>query len=117
MLANTIAMGARERTREYAVLRAVGFSPGQVAGIVVAEGMVLGAAGAIAGVAGARLLLAAGLARWLEERTLTFFPYLDIGPALAIGTVVAGGVLGVLAAGVPAWRASRLSVIDALRRA
>lgn len=117
VLANTIAMGARERTREYAVLRAVGFSPGQVAGIIVAEGMVLGAAGAIAGVTGARLLLAAGLARWLEERTLTFFPYLDIGPALAIGTVVAGGVLGVLAAGVPAWRASRLSVIDALRRA
>ena len=50
VLANTIAMGARERTREYAVLRAVGFSPGQVAGLIVAEGMVLGAAGAVAGV-------------------------------------------------------------------
>ncbi|HEY1695749.1 MAG TPA: FtsX-like permease family protein [Polyangiaceae bacterium] len=117
VLANTLAMGARERTREYAVLRAMGFSPGRVAALVIGEGVVLGAAGGALGVAGARVLLAAGLARWLEERTLTFFPYLDMAPALAIGALLAGAALGAAAAGFPAWRASRLGVIDSLRRA
>lgn len=116
VLANTVAMGARERTREYAVLRVVGFSPGHVAGLIVAEGVALGATGAAAGVLASKLVLAAGLARWLEERTLTFFPYLDMGTALAAGAVTAGAVLGALAAAVPAWTASRLSAVDSLRR-
>jgi putative ABC transport system permease protein len=116
VLANTIAMGARERTREYAVLRAVGFTPRHVAALIVAEGAVLGAAGSALGVLGARVLLDAGLGRWLEEHTLTFFPYLRIGVTLAIGAVLSGTALGMLAAGVPAWRASRLSAVDALRR-
>ena len=117
VLANTVAMGARERTLEYAVLRAVGFSPQHIGGLIVAEGVVLGGAGAASGVAGAALLLHAGLGRWLEERTLTFFPYLAMGPALAAGAVLAGAALGALAAAVPAWRASRLSAVDSLRRA
>ena len=117
ILANTIAMGARERTREYAVLRAIGFSPGQLARLIVSEGIALGTVGASAGVAGAALLLRMGMARWLEERTLTFFPYFRIDAALAIGAVLVGAALGALAAGLPAWRASRLSAVAVLRRA
>jgi putative ABC transport system permease protein len=116
VLANTIAMGARERTHEYAVLRAIGFRPRHVAGLVVAEGVALGSSGGALGVIGAAALLRAGLARWLEEQTLTFFPYLRIGAPLAIAAVAAGGVLGALAAGLPAWGASRLSAVEALRR-
>jgi putative ABC transport system permease protein len=117
VLANTIAMGARERTREYAVLRAIGFTPRQLAKLIVCEGIALGTAGAAFGVASAAVLLRMGMARWLEERTLTFFPYFRIGPALAIAAVLAGTVLGALAAGLPAWRASRLSAVAVLRRA
>ncbi len=116
VLANTIAMEARERTRELAVLRAIGFSPRTVASLVLAEGMAFGGCGAALGVVAARVLLDLGLARWLEERTLTFFPYLRIGSALAAAAVVAGTLLGALAAGLPAWRASRLSTTEALRR-
>jgi len=117
VVANTIAMAAGERAREYAVLRAIGFSPWQLAALLLGEGVLLGAAGGGLGVAGARLLLGAGLARWLEERTLTFFPYFRIEASLAIGAVIAGAALGALAAGLPAWRTSRLSAVDALRRA
>jgi putative ABC transport system permease protein len=117
VLANTIAMGARERTREYAVLRAIGFRPWHVGGLVVAEGVLLGAAGAAWGVLGARALLDAGLARWLEERTLTFFPYVRLGLPLALAAVAAGALAGGAAAAIPGWRASRLSTVDALRRA
>ncbi|HEX8790351.1 MAG TPA: ABC transporter permease [Polyangiaceae bacterium] len=117
VLANTIAMGARERTREYAVLRAIGFRPWHVGGLVVAEGVLLGAAGAAGGVLGARALLDAGFARWLEERTLTFFPYVRLGLPLALAAVAAGALAGGAAAAIPGWRASRLSTVDALRRA
>lgn len=117
VLANTIAMGARERAREYAVLRAIGFRPWHVGGLIVAEGVLLGATGAAAGVLGARALLDAGLARWLEERTLTFFPYVRLGLPLALAAVAAGAIAGGAAAAIPGWRASRLSTVDALRRA
>lgn len=117
VLANTIAMGARERTREYAVLRAIGFRPWHVASLIVAEGVFLGAGGAAAGVIGARVLLDAGFARWLEERTLSFFPYVRLGIPLALAAVAAGALAGGLAAAIPGWRASRLSTVEALRRA
>jgi putative ABC transport system permease protein len=117
VLANTIAMGARERTREYAVLRAIGFRPWHVGGLIVAEGVLLGVAGATGGVLGARVLLDAGFARWLEERTLTFFPYVRLGLPLALAAVAAGALAGGAAAAIPGWRASRLSTADAMRRA
>jgi len=117
VVANTIAMGARERTREYAVLRAIGFGSSHVAALVVAEGTALGALGGALGVAAARGLLDLGLARWLEDRTLSFFPYLRIGAGLAVAAVLAGAALGALAAALPAWRAARISALDALRRA
>ncbi len=116
VIANTIAMGARERTQEYAVLRAVGFRPVHVASLVIGEGVALGATGAALGVLGASALLAAGFGRWLEERTLSFFPYLRIGATLALAAIAAGGVLGALAGALPAWRSSRLSAVEALRR-
>ena len=115
ILANTIAMGARERTREYAVLGAIGFRPRHIAALVGAEGLALGGCGGALGVLGAAGLLAAGLGRWLEERTLSFFPYLAIGAPLAIAAVGAGAALGALAAGLPAFRSSRLSSAAALR--
>src|SRR6185436_15226895 len=42
ILGNTIAMGVRERTREYGVLRALGFSPGHIAMFVMGEALVIG---------------------------------------------------------------------------
>jgi putative ABC transport system permease protein len=107
VVANTIAMGARERAREYAVMRAIGFRPAHVLALVVGEGAVLGSAGGLLGVAFATAGLGAGLGRWLEERTSSFLPYLRVGPTLAIAAVAAGGMLGALAAMVPAWSSAR----------
>ncbi|HEY8075897.1 MAG TPA: FtsX-like permease family protein [Labilithrix sp.] len=52
ILGNTIAMGVRERTREYAVLRAIGFEPKHVRFFVIGEAAVLGL---VAGVVGAAI--------------------------------------------------------------
>lgn len=55
--ASTMAMAIRERTREIAVLKTIGFSRGRVLGLVVSEGMLVSVAGGLIGVGGTWLLL------------------------------------------------------------
>jgi putative ABC transport system permease protein len=116
ILGNTIAMGVRERTREYGVLRALGFSPGHIGTFVVGEAVAIGALSGVLGLALAFPIVERGMGRWLEENMGAWFPYFRIPPetyglaiALAIG-------LAVVASVIPAYRASRLVVTDALRR-
>lgn len=116
LLGNTVAMGVRERTQEYGTLRALGFLPRHVAAFIVLEA---GALGLIAGVAGVLLsypLVQRGLGQWIEENQGAMMPYFRIDPTTigqALGMAVA---LGLLSSAIPAWRASRLEVTEALRR-
>ena len=115
ILGNTLAMATRERTMEYAAMRAIGFQPKHVIGLVLGEGFVVAAVGV-------------ALALVLAPPTLTFFADLfskSMGAflgafeldykavALAAGIALAGGML---AAAIPAMRAGRLRIVDALRR-
>lgn len=116
ILGNTIAMGVRERTSEYGVLRAIGFRPGHVALWVVGESLVTGVLGGLVGVALAWPFINLGVGRFIEENMGTFFPYFRLEPAnMALGLFVAL-LLGGAASALPAWRASRLNVVDAVRR-
>src|SRR5262249_23236850 len=116
ILGNTIAMGVRERTNEYGVLKALGFSSGHLAMFVLAEATILGLAGAALGVLIAYPFIENGLGRWLEENMGSIFPYFRIDPRAVIASLGAGVLLALLAASIPATRASRLHVVDALRR-
>jgi putative ABC transport system permease protein len=108
---NTLAMSVIERTREIGVLRALGSSRWQVRRTMVAESLLMTAAGALTGVAAG---LAIGIA-WLPGFAqtmpgLTFhFPG---GTTFAVA--LAAVVLGTFAAVIPARRAARLKVIQAL---
>jgi putative ABC transport system permease protein len=116
MIGNTIAMGVRERTREYGVLRALGFVPMHIRTFVIGEAAVLGLVAGALGIVLARPVVEMGMGRFLEENMGAWFPYFRIAPqtyALAIGFAVA---LAVAASIIPAVRAGRLSVTDALRR-
>jgi len=116
LLGNTISMGVRERTGEYGVLRAIGFKPGHVVLWVVGESVLLGVLGGIAGVAISALFINGGLSRFIEENMGGFFPYFRLeGSNMLLGLAVSAA-LGALAAAIPAWRASRLRVVDAVRR-
>jgi putative ABC transport system permease protein len=104
--ANAIAMNVRERTREMGVLKAIGFPPGLILSMVLAEstllsslggGLGLGAAALTVGTEGANL---AGL--MLSPGTATIAAILS----LAIGFL--GGL-------VPALSAARLPTVEALR--
>ncbi|HEX7927796.1 MAG TPA: ABC transporter permease, partial [bacterium] len=110
------AMGVRERRNEYGVLRALGFLPRHVATFVIGESIALGLLAGIIGVAIAYPLVQYGLGRWIEENMNTMFSWFRVTPGVMVLSLILAGVLGALAGAIPAWRASRLTVIEALRR-
>jgi putative ABC transport system permease protein len=116
ILGNTIAMGVRERTHEYGTLRAIGFLPRHVAWFVMGEALATGALGGLLGVALSYPIVEQGMGRFLEENMSGFFPYFQIPLATAALALALALALGALAALLPAARASRLNVVDALRR-
>jgi putative ABC transport system permease protein len=116
ILGNTVAMGVRERTHEYGVLRAIGFLPQHLAKFVLGEAATVGLGGGLLGLAVAYPFVQNLVGRFLEENMGGIFPYVRIAPMTAVLAVVFATGLGVLAAAVPAYRASKLDVIDALRR-
>jgi putative ABC transport system permease protein len=111
ILANTIAMSVRERTHEYGVLRAIGFPPGHILGFILGEAMLVALVGGVVAVGLDILVINHALGPLLEESG--GFQEFHTPVATALGAAV---VLGVIAGAVPALRASRLKVTDALRR-
>jgi putative ABC transport system permease protein len=116
VLGNTIAMGVRERTGEYGVLRAIGFLPGHVALWVFCEALVIGTMGGLLGACLAWPFINLFMGRIIEESMGSFFPYFRLEPTTVLLGVGLAAVLGGVAAMIPAWRASKLRVVDAVRR-
>jgi len=116
ILGNTIAMGVRERTREYGVLRALGFSPQHVGWFVIGEALTIGLLSGLLGVALSYPIVQLGMGRWLEENMGSFFPYFRVNAETAVVAVALSVALSVAASLIPARQASRLSILDALRR-
>ena len=116
ILGNTIAMGVRERTNEYGVLRAIGFLPRHIAGFILGEAILTALVGGVLGLVLGAALIQGVLSRVIEENMGSMFPYFRISAPVAALAVALAVVLGALAAVLPAYRASRLHVVDALRR-
>jgi putative ABC transport system permease protein len=110
VMANTMAMTARERGAEYATLKALGFSNGFVAMLILAESIGIALAGALAGVA-----LTFPLADAFAERMGTLFPIFFVSEETVLMQVAAALIVGVVAAALPAWRTARVKIIDGLR--
>ncbi len=107
---NTMAQAVRERREELGVLKAVGFTNGQVLGLVLAESLFLSGCGGLAGLGLGWVLIAKGDP---THGTLPLF-YLPAGDVIAgVFFIVA---LGLITGIVPALQAMRLNVAEALRR-
>ncbi len=108
---NTMAQAVRERTGELAVLKTIGFSDARVTGMVLAESLLVAVIGGVIG-----LLLGALFVHGAASALAQFFP----GLAMSTGTLAWGLLLavalGLVTGAWPAWRAARLSVIDAMGR-
>jgi putative ABC transport system permease protein len=116
IVGNTVAIGVRERTHEYGVLRAIGFLPKHLAVFVLSEAVTVSTLGGLLGIVVSYPLVEKGLGRALEENLGGFFPFFRIDPRTVVVALVLAAVLGVLAAALPAYVASRLKVVEALRR-
>lgn len=116
ILGNTIAMGVRERTNEYGVLMALGFRPRHIIGFVMGEALAVGLLGGGVGLLLAYPFIEYGMGRWIEENMGSFIPYFRIPAEVSLWAILLSAVLAVLAAVIPAIRASRLEVTEALRR-
>jgi putative ABC transport system permease protein len=112
---NTFSIMVGQRTRELALTRALGAGAGQVFRSVLAEAALLGAVGSVVGV-GIGLGLARGLAALLSAFgfSLPISGLVLPGPDLALATGV-GIALTVLASLPPAWRATRVAPVQAMR--
>ena len=108
---NTMAQTVRERIKELALLKAVGFSDRAVLGLVLGESCTLALVGGLAGLALAALLIVAKGDPTHGALPIFFFPPQD----MALGAVLTL-LLGVAAGILPALQARRLEIADALRR-
>jgi putative ABC transport system permease protein len=108
-IVNTLVLSTFERTRELGTLRAVGMSRRQMRRMVRHESVITAMIGAVLGIA-AGLALAGAVVAWLGKYGLEFA--VPAGSLIAVAIVAA--LAGVLAAALPARRASRLDVLSAL---
>jgi putative ABC transport system permease protein len=107
---NTIAVTIRERTGEIAVLRAIGFRRSRILRMLMIEALLVACAGGFIG-----SIIPVGLFRGGVKMGGITTGSVELPPELIGWTVLTAAAVGVFAALVPAWRASQLDVVAALR--
>jgi putative ABC transport system permease protein len=110
--ANTMAMSVRSRTREVAVLKTLGFTQRRVLSIFVSEAVALAVSGGVLGV-----LIAIPVIAVLTHGFIGLGIPLDMKIKLptAATALVASLLLGLMSGYLPARRASRMNIVEALR--
>jgi putative ABC transport system permease protein len=109
--ANAMAQAVRERVRDIAVLRTLGFSNALVVMLVLAEGVGITVLGAALG-----LWLGNGLTRSIGAQVQTFFPLMSVPSDAFISGGLIAVALGALACALPCAQVWRLSIVEQLRR-
>ena len=109
--ANTMAMSIRERTREVAVLKTLGFTRRGVLGLFVSEAVALSLGGGLIGV-GLGWVLVYGLTH--SKQFVSFFP-LQVTAGIGAMAMLTAGLVGLLSAALPSYHASQVNIVDGLR--
>jgi putative ABC transport system permease protein len=110
--ATTMAMSIRERTREVAVLKTLGFNRETILRLYIGEGVIVALTGGVLGCLFAMLLVAAlshapGLGLFLSGVTVT--------PLTVLLAIFVAGMVGLLSAIIPAYHSSKLNIVEGLR--
>jgi putative ABC transport system permease protein len=108
--ANTMAMSMRERTREVAVLRTLGFTKRRIFSLLLGESVTLSLLGGVCGVLAASLLL-----RVLIRPGVGLPGNMHITFPTMLVVLLVAGLLGVASAFFPSYRASHMNIVDGLR--
>lgn len=110
VVANSVAIGVRERTREIGTLRALGFGRRRVLGLVLSEAIAVSVCGGVVGAAAAWAAFHSGQ---VEIPGVGFEFVTD--PSVVVRAALLSIPLGALAGAQPAWSAVRMTITDALR--
>ena len=110
VMANTMAMTARERSAEYATLKALGFANAFVAMLIVAESLAIALTGGILGV-----MLTFPIANAFAEQMGSLFPIFFVSENTVLMQAGAALLVGLVAAAMPAWNTARVRIVDGLR--
>jgi putative ABC transport system permease protein len=109
--ANTMAMSIRERTREVAVLRTLGFTRQQVLSLYLGESVTLALMGGVCGV-----LLAAALMLFVSRLPGVIVPAsLKVTGSIAAIALATAAFVGLVSAILPSYNAARTNIVDGLR--
>jgi putative ABC transport system permease protein len=110
--ANTIAMSVRERVREVGVLKTLGYTSGAILGIILGEAVTISLVGAVLGL-GLATIMTRGV------RSLPTFnaqlETLTIQPPVVVLCLAVAALIGLASSFLPAYNASHVSIVDALR--
>jgi putative ABC transport system permease protein len=117
IVANTVAMSARERVTEIAVMRTLGFGRGHILGFILSESVLMALLGGVLGVILAKFLLIPALVAGGNKTSISIWLVnFKVSPqTLVLAFVVSVGV-GILAGFMPAITSSRLRIVDGLRK-
>jgi putative ABC transport system permease protein len=109
---NTMAMSVRERVREIGVLKTLGFTPGAVLGLVLGEACSISLVGGVIG-----FLISTMLIQGIVKSPFGGFlpPMRMFDPPVVIACVGTAMLIGVLSSMAPAFGASRIPIVEALR--
>ena len=110
VMANAMAMSARERITEYATLKALGFGSGFLSLLVFGESLVISAFGGALG-----MLLTPPAARFFKQAVGGVFPVFTVSHETMAMQAACALVVGLAAAIVPAVQASRVRIVEGLR--
>jgi putative ABC transport system permease protein len=112
VLGNTMIMASRERTREYAVLKTLGYSGFHLMGLIGGESLLIAALGGAIGMA---VTLTVAIPFFQAAMPKGFFPVFFIEPITIVLAVAAAFLVGIAAAVFPVQRALKTRIVDGLR--
>lgn len=110
VMANTMTMTARERLAEYATLKALGFPPGFVVQLLFGESLMIALIGGGIGIA-----VTFPMAQAFVKAAGTLFPIFQVSTLTVALQVLAALVVGGVSAAWPAWKMSRIDIVQGLR--
>lgn len=111
VLANTIIMSARERIREYAVLKTLGFTSLHVVGLIAGESLFISMLGG-----GVGLVMTFPVCAGFGAQFPTIFPVFAVAPSTIALAISFSVLVGVIAAVFPAIRSANMKIVDGLRQ-
>jgi putative ABC transport system permease protein len=110
VLINTMAMSARERISEYAVLKTLGFRPYHLGGLILGESLLIALSGGILGV-----FLTFPMLKGLAKMLANFFSGFRVEPLTLFMAMLFVTLVGLLSALFPIYRAVKIKIVEGLR--